>query len=95
MTRARTAVDAAAPSASAGHSSLADPRGLDETDIAGRLRQGQSNRAKLLSDRVPPGRRAGNATTPLPIDEAVQYIGSRWAGKTLCHILEAFVGRHR
>ena len=37
----------------------------------------------------------GKATTPLPIDEAVRYIGSRWLGKTTGHILEALVGRHR
>jgi len=46
-------------------------------------------------DRVPPVRRSGNATTPLPIDEAAQYIGSRWLGKSTGHILEALVGRHR
>ena len=71
MTRARTAVNAAAPNADAGQSSLADPRGL-------LISQGE-----------------GKATTPLPIDEAVQYIGSRWLGNTTGHILEALVGRHR
>jgi hypothetical protein len=95
VTRARTAADGAAPSADAGHFSLADPRGLDKTVTAGRLKQGQGSRAKLPSDRVPPVRRSGNATTPLPMDEAVQYIGSRWLGKTTGHILEALVGRHR
>ena len=71
MTRGRTAIDAAAPSSSAGQSSLADPRRL-------LISQGE-----------------GKATTRLPIDEAVQYIGSRWLGKTTGHILEALVGRHR
>jgi hypothetical protein len=37
----------------------------------------------------------GKATTPLPIEEAVQYIGSRWLGQTTGPILEALVGRHR
>ena len=54
MTRARTAVDGAAPSADAGHFSLADPRGLDEADVARRLKQGQGNWARLLSSRSLP-----------------------------------------
>jgi hypothetical protein len=37
----------------------------------------------------------GKATTRLPIEEAVQYIGSRWLGQTTDPILEALVGRHR
>jgi hypothetical protein len=71
VTRARTAVDAAAPSADAGQSSMADPRGL-------LISQGE-----------------GKATTPLPIEEAVQCIASRWLGQTTGPILEALVGRHR
>jgi hypothetical protein len=51
VTRARTAVDGAAPSADAGHFSQADPRGLDEADVARRLKLGQGNRAKLPSSR--------------------------------------------
>jgi len=173
VTRARTAVDGAAPSADAGHFSLADPRGLDEADVARRLKQGQGNWAKLPSSRSLPailralgaayvvvpaipatrefivlnaspwivvlaavgatalavrsprivtvalsnlvhrrgelpvrqrdaatlqeliGQGEGNATTPLPIEEAVQHIGSRRLGKTTGPILEALVGRRR
>jgi hypothetical protein len=173
VTRARTAVDAAAPNADAGHSSLADPRGLDEADVAPRVKQWKGNWAKLPSSRflpailramgaayvavlaipstreflaldAPPwivalaavgaaalavwsprivtvalpnlGHRLpelpvrrrdavtlqelisqgeGKAITPLPIEEAVQYIGSRSLGQTTGHILEALVGRHR
>jgi hypothetical protein len=38
--------------------------------------------------------RTGNATTPLALDDAVQYVGSRWPGRTTGHLLEAFLGRH-
>jgi len=146
VTRARTAVDGAASSVDAGHLPSADPRGLDEADVARRLKQGQGNWAKLPSSRslaailramgaayvvvlaipatrefialdaspwivalaavgaaalrsrrgrAPPVRRTGNATTPLPIEEAVHYIGSRWLGQTTGPILEALVGRRR
>jgi len=54
VTLARAAVDRAAPSADAGHFSLADPRGLDEADVARRLKQGQGNWAKLPSSRSLP-----------------------------------------
>ena len=39
--------------------------------------------------------RSGNATTPLALDDAVHYVGSRWPGRTTGHVLEAFLGRHR
>jgi hypothetical protein len=54
VTRAWTAVDGAAPNGDAGHFSLADLRGLDEADVARRLKQGQDNRAKLPSSRSLP-----------------------------------------
>ena len=38
--------------------------------------------------------RTGNATTPLALDEAVQYVGSRWPGRTTGHLLDALLGRH-
>ena len=38
--------------------------------------------------------RTGNATTPLPLDDAVQYIGTRWPGRTTGHLLDALLGRH-
>jgi hypothetical protein len=47
-------VDGAAPSADAGRFSLADPRGLDEADVARRLKQGQGNRVELPSSRSLP-----------------------------------------
>jgi len=37
--------------------------------------------------------RTGNATTPLPLDEAVQYVGGRWPARTTGHLLEALIGR--
>jgi cation-transporting ATPase E len=38
--------------------------------------------------------RTGNATTPLALDDAVQYVGSRWPGRTTGHLLDALLGRH-
>ncbi len=38
--------------------------------------------------------RTGNATTPLPLDDAVQYVGSRWPCRTTGHLLDALLGRH-
>ena len=38
--------------------------------------------------------RTGNATTPLPLDDAVHYVGSRWPGRTTGHLLDALLGRH-
>ena len=37
--------------------------------------------------------RTGNATTP-GLDDAVQYVGSRWPGRTTGHLLDALLGRH-
>jgi predicted HTH transcriptional regulator len=38
--------------------------------------------------------RTGNATTPLALDDAVDYVGTRWPGRTTGHLFEAFLGRH-
>ncbi|MDT4923013.1 MAG: cation-transporting P-type ATPase [Pseudonocardiales bacterium] len=38
--------------------------------------------------------RTGNATTPLALNDAVNYVGTRWPGRTTGHLLEAFLGRH-
>jgi hypothetical protein len=37
--------------------------------------------------------RTGNATTPLPLDEAVQYVRSRWPVRTAGRLAEAVLGR--
>jgi hypothetical protein len=90
VTRARTAVDGAAPSADAGQFSLADPRGLDEADVA---------MSPVLA--IPATREfiALNASPWIVVLAAVgaaaQHIGSRWLGKTTGPILEALVGRRR
>jgi cation-transporting ATPase E len=38
--------------------------------------------------------RTGNATTPMALNDAVSYVGTRWPGQTTGHLLEAFLGRH-
>ncbi len=38
--------------------------------------------------------RTGNATTPLALDDAVDYVGTRWPGRTTGHLLEAFLRRN-
>jgi hypothetical protein len=38
--------------------------------------------------------RTGNATSPLALDDAVDYVGTRWPGRTTGHLLEAFLRRH-
>jgi cation-transporting ATPase E len=38
--------------------------------------------------------RTGNATTPLALSDAVNYVGTRWPGRTTGHLLEAFLRRH-
>jgi predicted HTH transcriptional regulator len=38
--------------------------------------------------------RTGNATTPLTLSDAVNYVGTRWPGRTTGNLLEAFLGRH-
>jgi hypothetical protein len=37
--------------------------------------------------------RSGNATSPLALDDAVHYVGTRWPGRTTGHLLEALLGR--
>jgi hypothetical protein len=37
--------------------------------------------------------RTGNATTPLPLDEAVQYVGRRWPARATGNLVEALLGR--
>jgi predicted HTH transcriptional regulator len=37
--------------------------------------------------------RTGNATTPLPLDEAVQYVRSRWPTRTTGRLADALLGK--
>jgi len=37
--------------------------------------------------------RTGNATTPLPLDEAVHYVGRRWPVRATGHLVETLLGR--
>lgn len=37
--------------------------------------------------------RTGNATKPLPLEDAVQYVGTRWPARTTGHLVEAMLGR--
>ncbi len=37
--------------------------------------------------------RTGNATTPLPLDEAVQYVRSRWPARSAGRLADALLGR--
>jgi len=37
--------------------------------------------------------RTGNATTPLSLDEAVQYVRSRWPVRTTALLADALLGR--
>jgi predicted HTH transcriptional regulator len=39
--------------------------------------------------------RMGNATAALPVDEAVRYVGRRWAGQAFGGLLETVFGRRR
>ncbi len=38
--------------------------------------------------------RTGNATTPLPLDEAVQYVRGRWPVRTTGRVVDAVLGKH-
>jgi hypothetical protein len=97
VTRARTAVDAAAPNPDVGHFSLADPRGLDEADVARRLRQGQGNRAKLPSSRSLPEilRAMGAAYVAVLAIPATREFLALDAPPWIVALAAVGVGRHR
>ena len=38
--------------------------------------------------------RTGNASTPLPLDEAVQYVRGRWPVRTTGRVVDAVLGKH-
>ncbi len=56
------------------------------SDTPAYLREGNEPRLYL---------RIGNATSPLPVDEAVRYVGTRWVGRATGNLLEAVFGRWR